>query len=163
MVADLFGIVSIIAMMLMSLVSVYEYETLHNRLVVCFTGTGIIYQWFMFGLALNTWQWNYYDYARITCAIVQTLSCMVMYACNYIENTLNGITAFRNKEAISPRNADQYQTFTDKTQPVYYPEVHLSMKIWVILQYSNIFFCAWFFSTLTQFLSNYNVRLVIAS
>jgi hypothetical protein len=44
-------------------------------------------------------------------------------------------------------------------QVVYYPEVNLSMKIWVVMQYINIVLCAWFFTTFSQFLSNYSIIL----
>jgi hypothetical protein len=162
-IADVLGVISMICMVLMSLVSVYEYELLHNRLVLCFTLSGIVYQWFTFGLALNSMSWAYFDYARLICVIFQTLFCLVMYICNYVENVLNGVTSFRNKEDFTPTaeagNLSPLLMNTKDDQVVYYPEVNLSMKIWVVMQYINIVLCAWFFTTFSQFMSNYSIIL----
>jgi hypothetical protein len=159
-IADLFGISSVVFGVLMALISVYEYESLHNWMAALFTGNGIIFQWLTYGVAktINSPDWSNHS-IRFGCAMLQTLLALSMFVCMQVEKTLNampagGATPLSEGEPYSPSARQEREKLTFPDPKAGYAAVNTSLKMWSVLQYCSLTVCAVFFCSIGEFLQN---------
>jgi len=173
-IADLIGIAAVAFAILMALISVYEYEALHNWMAALFTGLGIVFQWLLFGVAksINSPDWSTTAHSiRFACAILQTVLCMAMFICMQVEKTLNsvpgnagaGATLMSDSEPYSPsarRDKSPSPNHHLDTKLIY-ANVNTSLKVWTVLQYTNLTLCAIYFCTMGEFVQQYAIVLQV--